>query len=152
MNKTTQMIAANVISSISLVALIVFGVQWLIFKNTPIYENYRVEIVNNPVTGEEDIEFVMVGKKTLNCQANSIYAIATSTSGKEVVLDKFVKTHIRNVTPGKSVTNNWTIAKPSGMEPGVWRVDMVGHWKCRYFVFTTTETIRNHENILLIIQ
>ena len=152
MNKTTQMIAANVISSISLVALIVFGVQWLIFKNTPIYENYRVEIVNNPVTGEEDIEFAMVGKKTLNCQANSIYAVATSASGEEIILDKFVKTHIRNVTPGESVTNNWTIAKPPGMEAGVWRVDMVGHWECRYFIFKTSETIRNHENILLIIQ
>jgi len=147
-----KIIATNVISGISLVALIVFGVQWLIFKNTPIYESYRVEIINNPVTGDEDIEFAMVGKKLLNCQASKVYAVATSIDGTEVILDQFTKIHIRNLPPGESVTNNWSIAKPKDMAPGIWRVDMVGHWECRYFVFKTSEVIRNHENILLVIK
>lgn len=148
----TKIIIANVISMLSIACLIVFGVSYLKFKNTPIYESYRVEIINNPITGDKNIEFVMVGKKTLSCQANKIYAVATDTKGNEVVLDQFVKTHIRNTAIGENVMNNWTLAKPVNMQPGIWRVDMVGHWECRYFVFHSKEVIRNQENILLIIE
>jgi len=148
----TRIVLANIISVISLASLIVFGVTYLKFKNTPIYENYRVEIVNNPITGDKNIEFVMVGKKTMNCTANKIYAVATNSQGDEVILDRFVKTHIRNVSIGDSVTNNWTLAKPDELHPGVWRVDMVGHWECSYFVFSSKEVIRNQENILLIVE
>lgn len=146
-----KIIAANLISGISLICLIVFGISYLQFKNTPIYESYRVEIVNNPITGDTDIEFVMVGKKTLNCQANKIYAVATNEHGEEVILDRFSRTHIRNVTPGEAVTNNWAISRPADLHAGIWRVDMVGHWECRFFVFKSQEIIRNQENILLIV-
>lgn len=147
-----KLIAINLISGLSLLFLIVVGSQYLIFKNTPIYESYRVEIVNNPITGDSDIEFVMVGKKTLNCQANKIYAIATNTHGNEVILDRFTRTHIRNVEIGEAVTNNWAIARPPELHAGIWRVDMVGHWECRFFIFKEYEEIRNQENILLIVQ
>lgn len=147
-----KLIAINLVSGLSLLCLVIVGAQYLIFKNTPIYESYRVEIVNNPITGDEDIEFVMVGKKTLNCTANKIYAIATDIDGNEVILDRFTRTHIRNVTPGESVTNNWAIARPPELHSGIWRVDMVGHWECRFFIFKENEIIRNQENILLVVE
>lgn len=147
-----NVIAANLISGLSLVCLIVFGITYLQFKNTPIYQNYRIEIVNNPITGDDDIEFVMVGHKVLNCQADNVYGIATDRNGNEVILNQFTKMYIRNVTPGEDVTNNWAFAKPPELTPGIWRVDMVGHWHCRHFIFSNVETIRNHENILLIVK
>lgn len=147
-----KIIAANLISGISLICLIVFGVSYIQFKNTPIYDNYKIEIVNNPVTGGEDIEFVMVGRKVLDCQAKNVYGIATNQEGKIVKLDRFTKMYMRNVTPGTQVTNTWSFAKPEDLTPGYWRVDMVGDWNCRHFVFTSLETVRNHENILLIVE
>ena len=148
-----RIIAANIISGISLISLIVFGVSYLQFKNTPIYENYRIEIVNNPITGDEDIEFVMVGRKVLDCQAKNVYGIATSQDGtKQVKLDQFTHMYMRNIAPGMEVTNNWSFKKPPELTPGFWRVDMVGDWTCRHFIFTSLETIRNHENILLIVE
>ena len=148
-----KIIAANVISGISLICLIVFGVSFLQFKNTPIYENYRIEIVNNPITGDEDIEFVMVGHKVLDCQADKVYGVAVSKDGsKEVILDQFTRIYMRNVSPGTKVTNDWAFARPAELTPGIWRVDMVGHWHCRFLMFTSMETIRNHDNILLIVK
>ena len=135
-----------------MISLIVFGVSYLQFKNTPIYDNYKIEIVNNPVTGQEDIEFVMVGRKVLDCQAKNVYGVATDEHGHEVILDRFTTAYIRNVAPGEQVTNTWSFEKPAELTPGYWRVDMVGDWTCRYFVFTSLETIRNHENILLIVE
>jgi hypothetical protein len=142
-----------VISAISLVCLIVFGVTYMQFKNTPIYENYKIEITNNPVTGDEAIEFVMVGRKVLNCQAKNVYGIATNQDGtKQVKLDRFTKMYMRNVAPGAVVTNTWAFEKPAEITPGYWRVDMVGDWECRLWWFSNIETIRNHENILLIVE
>ena len=148
-----KVIAANIISGISLICLIVFGVSFLQFKNTPIYDNYKIEIVNNPITGDEDIEFAMVGRKVLNCQANNVYGIATNQDGsKQIILDRFTKTYIRNVSPGETVTNNWAFARPDELSPGIWRVDMVADWTCRFFIFQNVKTVRNHENILLIVE
>ena len=147
-----KIIGLNLISGISLICIIIFGIEFLIFKNTPIYENYTIEIVNNPITGNNDIEFAMVGKKVLDCQANNVYGIATNNQGDEIILDQFTRTYIRNVKPGETVTNNWAFAKPKALTPGIWRVDMIGTWTCRFFIFKNQETIRNHENILLIVK
>ena len=147
-----KIIIANAISGISLVCLIVFGFSYLQFKNTPIYENYKIEITNNPVTAGEDIMFAMTGKKMLDCQAKNVYGIAISQDGQEVILDRFVSMYNRNVAKGQTVTNSWSFAKPAEITPGYWRVDMLGEWTCRMWIFTSVETIRNHENILLIVE
>jgi hypothetical protein len=148
-----KIIAANVISGLSLICLIVFGISYLQFKNTPIYSDYKIEIVNNPITGNEDIEFVMVGRKVLNCQAYNVYGVATNREGtQEVILNQFTKTYIRNVSPGTKVTNNWAFSRPAELTSGYWRVDMVGEWECRMWLFSNVKTIRNHENILLIVE
>ena len=148
-----KIIAANLISGISLICLIVFGISYIQFKNTPIYDNYKIEIVNNPITGDKDIEFVMVGRKVLNCQAKNVHGIATLRDGtKTVKLDQFATMYMRNIQPGETVTNTWSFKKPEDLTPGHWRVDMVGDWTCRHFIFTNLQTIRNHENILLIVE
>jgi hypothetical protein len=148
----TKIIIANLISMISLVCLVVFGVTFLQFKNTPIYQDYKIEITNNPITGDEHIEFAMIGKKNLDCQADHVYGVAYNDKDQEVILDQFATMYTRNVSPGKFVTNSWSFVRPSDLTSGIWRVDMVGEWTCRYFVFTNYETIRNHDNILLIVE
>lgn len=145
-----KIVAANLISGISLICLIVFGVNYLIFKNTPVYSDYTIEIVNNPVTGEEDIQFAMVGTKKLECVANNVYGIAY---GKEtqVRLDQYTKAYIRDIKPGETVTNTWSYKKPLELQPGIYRVTMFGDWTCRMWVFKETTT-RTYENILLIVE
>ena len=148
-----KIIAANAISGLSLVCLIVFGFSYLQFKNTPIYQDYKIEITNNPVTENEDIMFAMTGEKMLDCQADKVYGVATSQDGTvEVILNQFTNTYIRNVKKGTVVTNSWSLHKPEEITPGYWRVDMVGEWTCRMWIFTSVETIRMHENILLIVE
>ena len=152
-SNTGKIISANIISGLSLVCLIVFGVSYLKFKNTPIYDNYSIVITNNPITDEKNIEFAMTGRKVLDCQASKVYGLAINQDGtQEVILDRFVTTYRRNITPGENVTNSWSFQKPEELTTGYWRVDMIAHWTCRMWIFTQTETIRHHDNILLIVE
>ena len=149
----TKIIVANIISAVSLMCLIIFGVSYLQFKNTPIYENYKIEITNNPITEGKDIKFAMVGRKLLDCQAHNVYGIAVSQDGsKTVILDRFTSMYKRNVAKGETVTNSWSFEKPKELSPGYWRVDMIADWTCRMWIFTSLETVRHHDNILLIVE
>lgn len=147
-----KILIANVISGLSLISLIVFGFSYLQFKNTPIYENYKIEVTNNPITDNMDIMFAMTGRKMLDCQAQKVYGIATRHDGLEVILDRFVIMYTRNIAKGENVTNNWSFAKPDNLVPGYWRVDMVAEWTCRMWIFTSVETVRHHDNILLVVE
>lgn len=146
-----KILAANLISGISLVTLIVFGVNYLIFKNSPIYTNYTIEIINNPVTGNEDIEFAMVGTKILDCTANNVYGTAHNEHGHEFILNEYTRAYIRAISPGETVTNRWAYRKPADMHPGVYRVTMKGDWTCRFWIFDETK-LRQYDNILLIVE
>lgn len=147
-----KIIAANVISGLSLVILIVFGFKYLEFKNTPIYENYSIEIVNNPVTRGDDIKFVMVGTKVLSCTAKNVYGIAyNDIDNKQTKLDQFTQMYIHNTQIGEDVTNRWAFAMPTDLSPGTWRVDMVADWECRFWIFKE-KTTRTFGNILLIVE
>jgi len=131
--------------------LIIFGVTYIQFKNTPIYENYSIEIVNNPVTQGEDIRFAMVGTKTLSCTAKNVHGLAYNDFDNKVVkLDQFTQTYIRNTSIGENITNRWAYAMPADLTPGYWRVDMVADWECRFWMFKETTT-RTFGNILLIV-
>ena len=131
--------------------LITFGVTYIQFKNTPIYENYSIEIINNPVTNGEDIKFAMVGTKVLSCTAKNVYGLAHNDFDNKVVkLDRFTQTYIRNTRIGDDVTNRWAFAMPTELYPGTWRVDMVADWECRFWLFTE-KTTRTFGNILLIV-
>lgn len=146
-----KIIAANIISGLSLMCLIIFGVTYIQFKNTPIYENYSIEIINNPVTEGEDIRFAMVGVKTLSCTALNVYGIAYNDfRDKQVKLDKFTQMYIHNTSIGKNVTNRWAFKMPNDLTHGTWRVDMVADWDCRFWFFRETTT-KTFSNILLVV-
>lgn len=142
-------IVANLISGLSLVCLIVFGINYLIFKNTQPYENLIMQVVNNPVTKQEDIHFAMAGTKVISCIVSKVYGIAYNNSGNKVYLTEFTEQYIRNVSVGESVTNSWKMRRPKELHDGVWRVDIIGDWTCRFWVFEETKT-RTYDNILLI--
>jgi|AntAceMinimDraft_11_1070367.scaffolds.fasta_scaffold27455_3 hypothetical protein len=144
-------IVTNIISGLSLIFLIVFGANYLIFKNTQPYENLIMQIVNNPVTKTDDIHFAMTGTKMLPCIVERAYAIAYDSSGRKVYLTDFTEQYIRNVSVGERVNNSWKMRKPEGLRPGVWRVDVIGDWTCRFWVFEETQT-RTYDNILLIVE
>lgn len=144
-------LAANLISGLSLLCLIVFGVNYLIFKNTQPYENLVMQIVNNPITGDDDIHFAMAGTKVLNCIVDNTYAIAYDNDGHKVYLTEFTKQYIRNVSIGETVTNSWAMRKPNELHTGIWRVDVIGDWTCRLWVFEETKT-RTYDNILLVVE
>ena len=148
-----KIIAANVISGLSLVCLIVFGVSYLQFKNIPIYSDYTIEVINNPVTQGKDIYFAMVGTKTLDCQTSKVYGLAYNDQNYDtpIRLDRFTQAYIRNISPGQTVTNHWKLAMPDEMKPGIWRVDMIGDWTCHFWVFKE-KTTRSYDNILLIVE
>lgn len=146
-----KIIAANIISGLSLTFLVVFGVNYLIFKNTQPYQNLVMEVVNNPVTGNDDIHFAMAGTKILECIVDKAYGLAHHNDGSTVVLNEFTEQYVRNVTVGESVTNSWKMRKPPEMHTGVWRVDIVGDWKCVFWVFEETRT-RSYDNILLVVE
>lgn len=146
-----KIIAANIISGLSLMCLIVFGVTYIQFKNTPIYENYSIEIINNPVSQGEDIKFVMVGTKVLSCTAKNVYGLAyNDEQGTVVKLDRFTQMYIHNTPIGEDITNRWAFAMPAELAPGNWRVDMVADWECRFWMFKE-KTTRTFGNILLIV-
>jgi hypothetical protein len=144
-----KIVAANLISGLSLVCLVVFGINYLIFKNTHPYENLVMEIINNPVTGEEDIHFAMAGTKVLNCIVTESYAVAHDANGHKVYLREFTEQYVRNVSVGEDVTNSWKMRRPEDLHTGIWRVDVIGNWSCTWWVFTESK-VRQYDNILLI--
>lgn len=146
-----KIIAANLISGLSLIFLIVFGINYLIFKNTHPYENLVMQVANNPVTAQDDIHFAMAGTKVLPCIVSKVYGKAHDNDGHEVYLTEFTEQYIRNVSVGESVTNSWAMRKPETLHTGVWRVDIIGDWTCRFWIFEETKT-RSYDNILLIVE
>ena len=147
----TKILAANIISGLSLICLIVFGVSYLNFKNSPIYRDYKIEIINNPITKNKNIEFSMTGTKILDCQASNVYGIAIRRDGYTVKLDQFIEMYTHNITPGVNVFNTWTLKNVDELLPGIYRVTMVSNWSCTYWIFKE-DTTRSHDSILLIVE
>ena len=131
--------------------LIVFGVNYLIFKNTHPYENLVIEIINNPITQQEDIHFAMAGTKVLDCSVDNAYGEAHNNEGKVVVLDEYTAQYIRNVSKGENVSNSWKLRKPDELSAGIWRVNFIGNWRCSYWIFEDVRE-RRYDNILLIVK
>ena len=144
--------ATNVISGISMVTLISLGVMYLSFKNEFVFSNIKIEVVNNPVTHKEVIEFIMIGSKKHECNSTAVYGIAyeefTNIPHK---LDMFTKQYTHNTQHGTEVPNQWTLAMPESMKPGVYRVSMTGEFVCNYLIFQT-EKSQTYDNILLTVE
>ena len=146
-----KIIAANLISGLSLTFLIVFGANYLIFRNTVPYQNLVMEIINNPITGNEDLHFSMSGTKVLECIVSKAYGIAQDDDGNKVYLTDFTEQYFRNTPVGKDARNSWKMRKPEELHRGVWRVDIIGNWTCKFWIFNETRT-RSYDNILLIVE
>ena len=141
---------ANIISGISMITLITLGISYMSFDNAFVFQDIKIEIINNPVTGKE-IEFAMIGSKKYECASTRVYGTAYDRDHKMITLDRFTKQYVRNTRPGEAVPNTWSLQKPKDLHPGEWRVSMTGEFKCNHLIFQTTK-IQTYDNILLIVE
>jgi hypothetical protein len=143
---------ANVISGLSMVTLISLGVMYMSFDNAFVFQDIKIEVTNNPITKEENIEFMMIGSKKHECMSTEVYGIAYHRDGHTHRLDKFEKQYLRNTRPGETVPNQWTMVVPEDMiQGGEYRLSMTGNFICNYLIFQT-EKSQTYDNILLIVE
>lgn len=143
----------NVLSGISLFTIICLGVSYMKFDNAFVFDDVKIEIVNNPVTKNADIDFMMIGSKKHECASTEVYGMAYSTKdGHTYRLDKFTKQYVRNTSPGIARPNQWSMSVPDEMSNGgEYRVSMTGVFTCNHLIFQT-EKSQTYDNILLIVQ
>ena len=143
---------ANIVSGISMVTLIAFGVSYLQFKNAFVFEDIMIEITNNPVTQGQEIEFMMLGSKSHSCNSKTVYGKAYSDDSEDVILlNKFTQQYVHNTRPGELIPNQWKLAMPANMYAGDWRVSMTGEFDCNYLIFTMPKS-QTYSNILLVVK
>jgi hypothetical protein len=141
---------ANIISGISMITLITLGISYISFSNAFVFQDIKIEIINNPVTGEE-IEFAMIGSKKHECASTRVYGTAYDQDHNMITLDRFTKQYVRNTRPGEAVPNTWSLQRPKDLHPGEWRVSITGEFKCNHLIFQTTK-IQTYDNILLVVE
>jgi hypothetical protein len=141
---------ANIISGISMITLITLGISYISFDNAFVFQDIKIEIVNNPVTGEE-IEFAMIGSKKYECASTRVYGTAYDQDHNMITLDRFTKQYVRNTRPGEAVPNTWSLQRPKDLHPGDWRVSITGEFTCNHLIFQTTK-IQTYDNILLVVE
>ena len=141
---------ANIISGISMITLITLGISYMSFDNAFVFQDIKIEIINNPVTGEE-IEFAMIGSKKHECASTRVYGTAYDQDHNMITLDRFTKQYVRNTRPGEAVPNTWSLQRPKDLHPGEWRVSITGEFKCNHLIFQI-EKIQTYDNILLVVE
>ena len=141
---------ANIISGISMITLITLGVAYMRFDNAFVFQDIKIEITNNPVTGTE-IEFAMIGSKKYECNSTRVYGTAYDEDNYKITLDRFTRQYVRNTRPGETVPNTWSLQKPEEMYPGSWRVSITGDFVCNHLIFQTEKT-QTYDNILLTVE
>lgn len=142
----------NVISGLSMTALIVLGIAYMSFDNAFVFQDVKIEVVNNPIKKHDDIEFMMIGSKRHECASTQVYGVAYSDDGHMHRLDKFTKQYTRNTRPGEPIPNQWSMAVPEDMiAGGEYRVSMTGDFICNHLIFQTNKT-QTYDNILLIVE
>ena len=129
----------NVISGLSMVTIISFGIAYMSFDNAFVFTDTEIGITNNPVTAEQDIEFYMVGSKKYQCNSTAAYGVAHSVDGSHSHdLNTFTKRYIQATAPGERVENGWHMAVPEHMKKGgEYRVSMTGEFECVHLIFKT---------------
>jgi hypothetical protein len=141
---------ANIISGISMITLITLGISYISFSNAFVFQDIKIEIINNPVTGEE-IEFAMIGSKKHECASTRVYGTAYDQDHNMITLDRFTKQYVRNTRPGEAVPNTWSLKMPNKMTQGDWRVSITGDFLCNYLIFQTVKS-QTYDNILLVVE
>ena len=148
----TRTILLNIISGLSLATCIIFGVTYISFKNANVFQDIKIEITNNPITNNNDIEFMMMGYKPYECASTQVYGVAYADDGHSHVLDKFTKQYTRNTRPKENVPNQWSMAVPEDMiVGGEYRVSMTGEFVCNHWIFQVPK-VQTYSNILLIVE
>lgn len=148
----TRTILLNIISALSLATCIIFGVTYISFKNANVFQDIKIEITNNPITNNNDIEFMMMGYKPYECASTRVYGVAYADDGHSHVLNKFTKQYTRNTRPGASIPNQWSMAVPEDMiVGGEYRVSMTGEFVCNHWIFQVPK-VQTYSNILLIVE
>jgi len=82
---------ANVISGLSMVTIITLGIMYMSFDNAFVFQDIKIEVVNNPIEKHDDIEFIMIGTKKHECASTQVYGTAYHKDGHTHRLDKFTK-------------------------------------------------------------
>ena len=142
---------ANVISGLSMVTIITLGIMYMSFDNAFVFQDIKIEVVNNPIENHNDIEFMMIGTKKHECASTQVYGIAYHDDGHIHRLDRFTKQYTRNPRPGEPIPNQWSMAVPDDMlHGGEYRVSMTGVFTCNYMIFQT-EKSQTYDNILLVV-
>jgi len=144
---------ANILSGISMITIITLGVMYMSFSNAFVFQDVKIEVVNNPIEHHDDIEFMMIGYKKHECNSTRVYGVAYAEDGTHSHdLNLFTKQYIRNTRPGEEVPNQWSMKVPDEMvQGGVYRVSMTGDFVCNYLIFQT-EKSQTYDNILLIVE
>ena len=148
----TRTILLNIISGLSLATCIIFGITYISFKNANVFQDIKIEITNNPITNNNDIEFMMMGYKPYECASTQVYGVAYADDGHSHVLDKFTKQYTRNTRPKENVPNQWSMSVPEDMiVGGEYRVSMTGEFVCNHWIFQVPK-VQTYSNILLIVE
>lgn len=148
-----RIILLNILSGLSLAICIIFGVTYMSFKNAHVFQDIKIEIVNNPITKEDDIEFHMLGYKPYECASTAVYGVAYAEDGSHSYdLNAFTRQYLRNTRPGELVPNVFSMERPQDMDVGGrYRVTMYGDFICNHWIFKVPKTAE-YSNILLIIE
>ena len=156
-DKTYKIIkaATNIMSGLSMAALIILGVSYIGFNNAFVFNNAGIAVTNNPVN-DGQINFILEGNRKHECVLTRVYSDAySSETGQKFELDFARKIYIRSDDYLGSdtgvVDHQWAIPVPDGMGPGVYRVTLYSEFDCVYLLFKQSK-VQMFDNIALIIE
>jgi hypothetical protein len=156
-DKTYKIIkaATNIMSGLSMAALIILGVSYIGFNNAFVFNNAGISVTNNPVTGDQ-INFILEGSRRHECTLTRVHSDAyDDATGERFELDFARKIYIRSDDYLGSdtgvVDHQWAIPVPDGMGPGVYRVTLYSEFDCVYLLFKQPK-VQMFDNIALIIE
>tara|TARA_B100000780_G_scaffold68387_1_gene45268 strand:+ start:3467 stop:3943 length:477 start_codon:yes stop_codon:yes gene_type:complete len=146
--------ALNIISGISMVAIVSLGILYLSFNNAFVFNNAGISVTNNPVTSPQ-IEFILEGTRKHECTLTRVHADAFSEAGMRYELDFERKVYIRSddylgASTG-TVDHQWALPVPKDMTAGLYRISLYSEFECIYLMFKASKS-QIFDNISLIIE
>ena len=156
-NKTYGLLkaATNIMSGLSMAALIILGVTYIGFNNAFVFNNAGIAVTNNPVN-DGQINFILEGNRKHECVLTRVYSDAySSETGEKFELDFARKIYIRSDDYLGSdtgiVDHQWAMPVPDDMPPGVYEIKLYSEFDCVYLLFKKHK-IQMFDNIVLIIE
>lgn len=156
-NKTYGLLkaATNIMSGLSMAALIILGVTYIGFNNAFVFNNAGIAVTNNPVN-DGQINFILEGNRKHECVLTRVYSDAySSETGQKFELDFARKIYIRSDDYLGSdtgiVDHQWAMPVPDDMPPGVYEIKLYSEFDCVYLLFKQPK-IQMFDNIVLVIE